>query len=90
MSHLPILKIPQKKFKVKRLRTRSVLILIEEDILIKHSRVFMEKQINLNMAITDNDSILSMLETSGPLSDVWTHNLLTPCFSCKRNRIIVV
>lgn len=35
----------------------------------------MEKQINLNMAITDNDSIFSMLETSGPLSDVWTHNL---------------
>ncbi len=55
MSHLPILKIPQKKVEVKRLRTRSVLIPLEQDELIKHSRVFMEKRMKLNIATSDND-----------------------------------
>ncbi len=49
------IKIPQKKVEVKRLRTRSVLIPLEQDELIKHSRVFMEKRMKLNIATSDND-----------------------------------
>lgn len=49
------IKNSSEKVEVKRLRTRSVLIPLKQDELIKHSRVFMEKHMNLNIATTDND-----------------------------------